>query len=88
VKALKMFLRKLIAQPDGNRLLLCRIARQLAPAIVEQRDNYARRRCTTFSAGVVLCSALLGQSPLLSALFANAAIDKMHKAVLNLIPTE
>jgi hypothetical protein len=36
----------------------------------------------------MLCSALLGQLPLLSALFANPAIDKMHKAVLNLIPTE
>jgi hypothetical protein len=36
----------------------------------------------------MLCSALLGKSPLLPALFANAAIDKMHKAVLNLIPTE
>jgi hypothetical protein len=36
----------------------------------------------------MFCSALLGQSPLLSALFAKAAIDKMHKAVLNLIPTE
>jgi len=36
----------------------------------------------------MLCSALLGQSPFLSTLFANAAIDKMHKTVLNLIPTE
>jgi hypothetical protein len=36
----------------------------------------------------MLCSALLGQTPFLPALFANAAIDKMHKAVLNLISTE
>jgi hypothetical protein len=36
----------------------------------------------------MLCSALLGQSPFLSALFANAAIDKMHKALLNRILTE
>jgi hypothetical protein len=36
----------------------------------------------------MLCSAPLGESPLVSALFANAAIDKVHKAVLNLIPTE
>ena len=36
----------------------------------------------------MLCSALLGQAPFLPALFANAAIDKMHEAVLNLILTE
>jgi hypothetical protein len=36
----------------------------------------------------ILCGALLSKSPLVPALFANLAIDKMHKAVLNLIPTE
>jgi hypothetical protein len=36
----------------------------------------------------MLCSAPFGKSPFFPALFANAAIDKMHKAVLNLIPTE
>jgi hypothetical protein len=36
----------------------------------------------------MLCSALLGQAPFLPVLFAHAAIDKTHKAVLNLILTE
>jgi hypothetical protein len=35
----------------------------------------------------MLCSALLGKSSLVPAFFADAAIDKMHKAVLNLIST-
>jgi hypothetical protein len=36
----------------------------------------------------MLCGALLGQAPFLPVLFAHAAIDKMHKAILNLILTE
>jgi len=36
----------------------------------------------------MLCGALLGKSPLVPALFANLAIDKMHKTILNLIPAE
>jgi hypothetical protein len=34
------------------------------------------------------CSALLGQAPLVAALFANLAIDKLHEAVFNLTSTE
>ena len=64
------------------------IARRLAPAIFEQRDNYVRRQCMTFLPGLDVCSALLGKSPLVPALFADAAIDKIHKAVPNLISTE
>jgi hypothetical protein len=45
-------LEQFIVQPDADQLLLCRITRQLAPAIVEQRDNCARRRCTTFLPGI------------------------------------
>jgi hypothetical protein len=36
----------------------------------------------------VLCGALFGESPLVSALFANLPIDKTHQTVLNLIPAE
>jgi len=36
----------------------------------------------------VLCGALLGKSPFVSALFANLTIDKTHQTVLNLILTE
>jgi hypothetical protein len=36
----------------------------------------------------MLCGAPFGKSPLVPAFFANLAIDKLHKAVLNLIPTE
>jgi hypothetical protein len=36
----------------------------------------------------VLCGALFGESPLVSALFANPTIDKTHQTVLNLIPAE
>jgi hypothetical protein len=48
----EMFLRKLIAQPDGNWLLLCRIVRWLTPAIVEQRDNCGHRQRTIFLPGI------------------------------------
>src|SRR4029077_12857060 len=50
--ALKMFLQKLVAQPDGKWLLLCRIVRRLTPAIVEQRDNCAHRQRTIFLPGI------------------------------------
>jgi hypothetical protein len=36
----------------------------------------------------MFCGALLGKSALVVALLANLTIDKTHKAVLNLIPTE
>jgi hypothetical protein len=35
----------------------------------------------------MFCGALLGEPPLVAALFASLTIDKTHKAVLKLIPT-
>jgi hypothetical protein len=36
----------------------------------------------------MFCAALLGEPPLVAALFARLTIDKAHKAVLNLLLTE
>ena len=64
-----------------------RIVLRRAQAIVEQRDNFVRRQCMSFSLQLVLRGTLLGKSPFISTSFVNLAIDERLEAVRNPIAT-